>query len=107
MRLAAVILAALAPALPAAGQSFSIVTYMCDRGISVPVTNVVGPDTDLVVLNVDGRQVTLRAEPSASGVRYSWPTDAPVHVWWTRGDEATLYWKTSAGETPILTCRLP
>jgi len=96
----------LAFACPAAGQSFSTQTYTCDRGIEVPATYVVGPDTDLAVINVDGRQITLRAEPAASGVRYSWPSDGSVYVWWTKGDEATLFWKTPEGETPLLTCAI-
>jgi membrane-bound inhibitor of C-type lysozyme len=93
-------------ALPAAAQSFSTQTYLCDRGVEVPATYVVGSDTSLAVIVVDGRQVTLRAEPAASGVRYSWPTDAPVYVWWTKGDDATLFWKTPEGEAPILSCAI-
>ena len=89
------------------GQDFSTQTYLCDRGVEVPVTYVTGPDNSLAVLHVDGRQVTLRAEPSASGVRYSWPSDGSVYVWWTKGDEATLFWKTPQDESPILTCAIP
>jgi membrane-bound inhibitor of C-type lysozyme len=102
-------LAGLVPLLPgvALAQNFSTLTYLCDRGVEVPATYVDGPDTDLAVIMVDGRQVTLRAEPAASGVRYSWPTDAPVYVWWTKGDDATLFWKTQDGEVPVLACRIP
>jgi membrane-bound inhibitor of C-type lysozyme len=26
------------------------------------------------------------------------------YVWWTKGPEATLYWKEGGGEVPLLTC---
>jgi membrane-bound inhibitor of C-type lysozyme len=97
----------LASALPAAAQSYATRTYLCDRGVEVPATYVVGPDYDLVVINVDGRQVTLVSEPAASGARYSWPSDGSVYVWWSKEDGATLLWKTPEGETPILTCIIP
>lgn len=93
-------------ALPAAvlAQEFQTATYLCDRGVEVPATYVNGPDQSVVVINVDARQITLVVEPSASGARYGWPSDGSGYVWWTKGDEATLYWKTPEGETPLLTC---
>jgi membrane-bound inhibitor of C-type lysozyme len=94
-------------ALPAAAQSYATRTYLCDRGVEVPATYVVGPDYDLVVINVDGRQVTLVSEPAASGARYSWPSDGSVYVWWSKEDGATLFWKTPEAETPLLTCTIP
>lgn len=63
-----------------------------------------GPDQGLVVLNADGHQITLVTEPSASGARYGWPSDGSGYVWWTKGDTATLLWKTPEAEVPILTC---
>lgn len=97
----------LASALPAAAQSYATRTYLCDRGVEVPATYVVGPDYNLVIINVDGRQVTLVSEPAASGARYSWPSDGSVYVWWSKEDGATLLWKTPEGETPLLTCTIP
>jgi membrane-bound inhibitor of C-type lysozyme len=97
-------LALLAPA--ASAQSYSRMTYLCDRGVEVPATYAVGPDYSLAVINVDGRQVTLVSEAAASGSRYSWPADSG-YVWWTKGDNATLYWKTPEGEVPVLTCTIP
>lgn len=94
-------------AMPAAAQSYATRTYLCDRGVEVPATYVVGPDYDLVVINVDGRQVTLVSEPAASGSRYSWPSDGAVYVWWSEEDAAALLWKTPEGETPLLSCIIP
>lgn len=92
--------------LAAQAQDFSTQTYTCDRRVEVPVTYVVGSDVSLAILHVDGRQITLRQEPAASRERYSWPSDGSVYVWWTKGDDATLLWKTPAGETPVLACSI-
>lgn len=89
----------------AAAQEFSTLTYSCDRGVEVPATYVNGPDQSLVVIHVEGRQITLVGEAAASGARYGWPSDGANYVWWTKGDEATLFWKTPEAETPLLTCK--
>ena len=93
--------------LPAAvqAQDFTTQRYTCDRGVSVPATYVNGSDQSLVVINVDGSQITLVGEAAASGARYGWPSDGSNYVWWTKGEEATLYWKTPEAETPLLTCK--
>lgn len=89
----------------AAAQEFTTQTYSCDRGVEVPATYVNGPDQSLVVIHVEGRQITLVGETAASGARYGWPSDGANYVWWTKGDEATLFWKTPDAETPLLTCK--
>jgi membrane-bound inhibitor of C-type lysozyme len=94
----------LMPTVLAAAPEFQSVTYVCDRGVQVPTTYVNTADGNLVVLMVDGRQITLLNEPAGSGARYGWPSDGSNYVWWTKGAEATLYWKTPEGETPLLTC---
>lgn len=78
-------------------------TYRCDRGVSVPVVYVNAPDTSIAVIYVEGGQYLLYAEPAASGARYGWPSDGSNYVWWTKGEEATLYWKDggSGMETAI------
>ncbi|MES2542161.1 MAG: MliC family protein [Pseudomonadota bacterium] len=98
------LLLALVP-LPASAQDFTGATYVCDRDVRVPATYVNGPDQSLVVINVDGHQITLVDEPAASGARYGWPSDGSNYVWWTKGDTATLYWKTPEAETLLLTCK--
>ena len=97
-------LLALAPASLAAAPEFTTQRYTCDRGVEVPVTYVNATEGSLVVLTVEGRQITLVAEPAASGARYGWPSDGSNYVWWTKGEGGTLLWKTPEGEAPLLTC---
>lgn len=91
-----------------AGAETQVVTkrYSCDRGVTVPATYVTAEDQAVVVIHVDGTQITLFQEEAASGVRYGWPSDGSNHVWWSKGDEAVLLWKTPEGETPLLTCKV-
>lgn len=89
----------------ASAQEFTTTRYTCDRDVEVPATYVNGPELSLVVIHVDGSQITLLNEPAASGARYGWPSDGSNYVWWTKGDEATLYWKSPEGEAPLLTCK--
>ena len=58
----------------------------------------------VAVIHVEGSQITLYNESAASGARYAWPSDGAGYVWWTKGPEATLYWKEGGGEAPLLTC---
>jgi membrane-bound inhibitor of C-type lysozyme len=78
--------------------------YACDRGVTVPATYVTAEDQGVVVIHVDGTQITLFQEESASGARYGWPSDGANYVWWTKGQEATLFWKEAGAESPLLTC---
>jgi membrane-bound inhibitor of C-type lysozyme len=83
-------------------------SYLCDRDVVVPVVYVNDTETSAAILVADGAQVLLYAEPAASGVRYAWPSDGSGYVWWTKGDEATLYWRDgeAGSETAILgNCR--
>ncbi len=102
-------LALLCGAAPALAETqASNVRYQCDRDVTVPVVYVNGDDLSLAVLVVEGSQILLYSEPAASGARYGWPSDGSNYVWWTKGDEATLYWKDGAAgtETPLLSCKL-
>ena len=105
-RLLAVALLAGLAATPALAET-DVVTarYLCDRDVSLPATFVNAPDLSVVVMTVDGWQITLFGEPAASGARYGWPSDGSNYVWWTKGNEVTLYWKTPEGEAPLLTCK--
>ncbi len=67
--------------------------YTCERGVEIPVTYVNADEESVAVLNVEGGQITLWVEQSASGARYGWPSDGSSYVWWTKGDTATLAWK--------------
>ena len=101
----AMVLLALVPGL-AAAQEFTTQRYTCDRGVEVPATYVNGADQSLAIIHVEGNQITLVNEPAASGARYGWPSDGSAHVWWSKGDDATLLWKTPEGETPLLACKV-
>lgn len=91
--------------LPAAAeQQLVTASYLCDRGVSVPATYVTSGAESVVVISVEGRQITLVAEPAASGVRYGWPSDGANYVWWSKGQEASLYWSEGSDETLLLTC---
>lgn len=104
MRTALALLALATPAL--AETQVQNGRYTCDRDVVVPAVYVNAEDTSLVVLHVDGNQILLYNEPAASGARYAWPSDGSGYVWWTKGDEATLYWKDGAAgtETVLLSC---
>jgi membrane-bound inhibitor of C-type lysozyme len=81
-------------ALPAAADvDLVTVRYKCERGVEVPATYVNAAEGSVVVLNVEGQQITLRHVPAASGARYEWPSDGSGYVWWTKGAEASLFWK--------------
>ena len=104
MILRAALALSLVPVVADAAPEFTTQRYICDRGVEVPVTYVNAAEGSLVVLTVEGRQITLVSEAAASGVRYGWPSDGSNYVWWTKGEVATLSWRTPEGETPILTC---
>lgn len=99
----AVLALALLP-LPAQAELQLITArYLCERGVQVPVAYVTAGAESVVTLTVDGSQISLYQEQSASGARYGWPSDGSNYIWWTKGDEATLYWKDETGsETTIL-----
>ena len=75
--------------------------YLCADGTKIAA--VYGTDGNLK-LTVKGETVTLLAEEAASGARYGWPSDGSSYVWWTKGDEGTLYWKdgTQGGKETVL-----
>ena len=93
-----------APNLALAEIAAQNTNYTCDRGVEIPVVYVNDAATSLAVLVVEGRQIMLYSEPSASGVRYGWPSDGSNYVWWSKGSEATLLWRDSAtnSETALI-----
>ena len=54
----------------------------------------------LASLQIGSEYILAANVISASGARYA----GGSYVWWIKGDEATLYWKTPEGEAPLLTC---
>ena len=92
----------LVAAVAAAPASADVLTvrYLCERDVEVPATYVNAEGSESVaVLNVEGGQITLIQEVSASGARYGWPSGGSNYVWWSKGDAATLLWRD--GETTI------
>ena len=97
--------AALALALsaaPAAALELWPVDYACDGGRTVSTTYVNDGQTWAMLLLMDNRMVPLWQEMSASGVRYGDPSGQASWVWWTKGQEATLYWKDAGGQESIV-----
>ncbi len=92
-----------------AGAETTAVTYLCDRGVSVPVVYVPDADPAVVVLYVEGRLIQLRSLPSASGARYGWPSDGAAYEWWEHQGRANLSWRAGGNDavTPIYTDCLP
>lgn len=88
-----------------AETSFQTTQYLCDRDVMVPATYINAKDQSFAVIHVEGNQITLLNEPAASGARYGWPSDGASYVWWTKGSEATLYWKAGGNETLVLSCK--
>lgn len=83
---------------------FSGGRYMCYRGGEIEAVYVNTPEGALAVLVVEGQQLVLVNEPAASGARYGWPSGGGNYVWWTRGQEATLYWREGGAEQVLETC---
>lgn len=101
--LANVAVACLLPWPALAEMTLLTTRYGCERGVTVPATWINADDGTAVVVSVEGRQITLQIEQSASGARYGWPSDGSSYVWWTKGAEAVLSWKDETGaETPVL-----
>lgn len=77
-------------------------TYLCERGVEIPVVYVTG-DTPVAVLLAEGRLITLPQARSASGARYAHDGEGDSYVWWNKGDTATLaYFDGQVGEEVTL-----
>jgi len=85
---ALVVAASIAPALQA--QDLIQTTYVCERGVEVPVVYI-NDGTPVAVIYVERRMVVLPQVTSASGARYAEETNSG-YVWWSKGDEASLAW---------------
>lgn len=90
---------AVLPGAALAGFDATPTRYACDRGVEVQAVYINDPEAAAVVVLVEGRMVTLWAEEAASGARYAWPSDGSNYVWWTKGDDATLYWRDGTNDT--------
>ncbi len=87
--------------VPGAEVSGETVSYDC-AAAALQVRYVNAGDVSLAVFEADGETVVAVAVVAASGVRYA----GGRHVWWTKGDEASLYdAMRGEGAEPILECR--
>ena len=83
-------------------------TWVCERGVTVPMTLVSDAKGAIVVMNIDGRQITLHAEPDADGTRFSWPSGGSGYVWAEALGIASVLWRdgTDGNEATLLVgCR--
>ena len=75
-------------------QTMQQVHYQCERGVSVPVTyfNTDAGDSYAVV-QIEGQQIPMQVETSASGARYV-STDAERgYIWHSKSDYGVLSWQ--------------
>lgn len=78
--------ASLSAQSPAPAEAPDVITYVCERGVTVDVVYA----DDIAVLHSEGRLVSLGQADSASGARYVERPDGTGYQWWGKGDEARL-----------------
>lgn len=93
------------PALsqPALSQPVQLlpVTYLCERGVTVPVVYVNGPDDDThAIALIEGQLRVLAVAVSASGARYR-EDDAGYQIW-SKGRNATISYGPDGAATTLL-----
>ncbi len=88
------------------GPDISSHIFQCERGVLLPVTFITPPDgAGLAVMQVDGKQVAMRALPTASGVRYVSLDEQDSYRLHTKGDEGFVTHMAAdhtAEEEPVL-----
>lgn len=81
------------------------VSYLCDRGVEVAATYLNVGDFSGAVVQADGRQIPLTTAVAASGARYVSADEGATYTWWTKGSEATLFWRYGQDEDiTLLNC---
>lgn len=103
MRILSLPLLLLAFAAPAIAEQADTASYVydCERGVVVQAAYLNLDEFSYAVIAVEGRQLILESQEAASGARYATTGDQPYHVWWTKGDAASLY--AGPDETAIYT----
>lgn len=93
MRILTVPLLLAALTLPAGAEQADTAsfTYDCERGAVVQAAYLNLTEFSYAVIAIEGRQLILESQEAASGARYASTGDQPYHVWWTKGDAASLY----------------
>ena len=88
------------------GAEVSSLSYLCERNVTLPVTFInpaQGPG--LAVMQIEGKQIALRALPSGSGVRYVGFDEQDSYRLYTKGDDAFVMHMAAdhtADEVPVL-----
>lgn len=95
-------LAACLPSVALAEMDVQNIGYTCARGVNIPVVYANSGETSIAVLVVEGRQILLHTEVTASGARYGWPSGGSNYVWLTKGSAATLMWRDGATNTETI-----
>lgn len=83
-------------------------TWVCERRVTIPVTSMSGPQGAIVVMDIEGRRITLHGESGPGSGRYSWPSGGSGYVWTEEAGVGRVLWRdgTNGTEAPILTgCR--
>jgi membrane-bound inhibitor of C-type lysozyme len=77
--------------------SRSVVTYRCADGHEMGVAYMnTDNDQSFAVIRLAGQHVVLVSSIAASGVRYI----GAHYIWWTKGDEGTLYDQQKGEDAP-------
>lgn len=77
------------------------IDYACEGGQPMTVRYVNGDATSLAIFDWQGQRYVASAAISGSGVRYV----ADRFVWWTRGEEATLFDELAGADAdPLASC---
>lgn len=78
-------------AQPANGDTIKTVDYYCERNIVIPVTYInTAAGSAFVIINVDGKQVSMAIAPSGSGSRYIAIDEQDSYRWHEKAGEAVL-----------------
>jgi membrane-bound inhibitor of C-type lysozyme len=82
------------------GVSSTSSIYACGDD-EVSVTYINAGDVSLALLEIDGGTVVASNVIAASGAKYA----GAQYIWWTKGEEASLYDLNEGGEDdPVSTC---
>ncbi len=86
----------------AAAQAFRSANYTCDNGAAVMAHYLGQGEGATVLMLVDGQQMALYAQPSASGVRYVEAGTGAVRVWFTKDSQAMWMARAADGAEEVL-----
>lgn len=78
------------------------VTYLCERGVEVPVVFVNPEGGDgYAVAQIDGKLLGMRQAVSASGARYRSGDGADAYQLWSKGNGALIFFGAEGQESVL------